>query len=273
MSESQYGIVTVTEEVRIYKPFEGRIIDNMPKLVAEGRKVISPKNLMVQRLSGLEGDKDFLTRNYVHTSLAVIPNPEGDEVKLCHNVPSIYGINAESKLKDGALKINQEFYDNAEGLTLTGSEVKKFSEKNYSQPKTREKVWEHFAEGDTKLSKEYKDFVCKKLNLSFDEVMGLWMPQTKGLRLLCVGSVDDDNRSYADCDYILGNYDSRLVGVRAPEAQVVARENLGAKVQAEPENKLIVAPTLDQMLAIVNSPDLNRQGMVEAITAKYQQQK
>ena len=207
----------------IYLPFEGPIERCIPELIAKGRKIISPKELMIQRLSGLKGDKDFLARFHVYTSLAVVPNPSGDEIKLCHNLPVIYEINPKAKIRSGALEITQELYDTAEGLMLTGSEVKPFLglRENYSQPKTREKVWEYFAEGDTKLFRKYRSFVCKKSNGSFDDVMGLWLPEDKGLRLLCIDSINDyqNHSSGASCINDLDGCDSggRLIGVAGSE--------------------------------------------------------
>lgn len=232
MTNAQYKTVTVKLYDKVYKPFKGTIAENMPKLVAEDRRVISPKELMIQRLSGFEGDKDFLTINRVYTSLAIIHNPQEDNVKLCHNVREIYEICPDSyeegnsrisKFYWGSLKITQELYDKTEGLILADSELTKFWPHGYLEPKTREKVWEHFAEGDTKLVNEYKDFVCKKLDLSFDKVMDLWVSkikitgygdfQVKGLKLLCINPVTESERSVADFNQSLDSDVNYLIGV------------------------------------------------------------
>lgn len=187
--ESQFEQVVRTAKIRRYKPFEGQIRAKMPELQKEGRELISSKKLEELRLHGKEGDKQYLRNSYVNVAVAVVPNPSGDEIKFVHAHPIIYTLKADTALERGAFPPAQEHYDGHDGFVLSGSEVSEFRNDNYALPSRRRAFWEFLAEGDAKLAKDYEQDVCQTLDLTFDEVMGLWLPNTKGLRLLGVGAV------------------------------------------------------------------------------------
>lgn len=217
MADAQNEIVVQAngEKVRKYKPFEGKSIDKMPELLAEGRMLITPKQLETARLSGFEADRQYLRGVYVSVDVAVIPNPHGKEVKYVYGHPLILTLNPNSGLTNhGALPVSQEHYDDYEGFVLSKSEVKEFRNNNHALPNRRREFWEFLAEGNVKLARAYEKDVCDTLGSRFDNAMGIWMPKTKGLHLLCIGSVANYNKSVADGNNLFGNYClGRLVGV------------------------------------------------------------
>ncbi|MBI5392741.1 hypothetical protein HZA96_02625 [Candidatus Woesearchaeota archaeon] len=151
-------------------------------------------------------------------------------------------LNEKTKLVNGTILVSSEQYHAIDGLVLVESELVEFRNNNYALPTKREEVWEFFARGNTNLTQKYKTDVCDSLNLTFNSVMGLYMPMTftKGMRFLCVGSVDDNDRSDAYGNYNLVYNCGRLVGV-APEAPVLI-----SACEAPRENGAV--PDLEKLL-------------------------
>jgi len=249
MSE-KYETITQTAEVRKYKPFEGRNIDQMPILLAEGRTLITPKQLIKVRLSGMPGDKENLRDNYADVDVAVLPNPDGDDVKLVIAHPLTKTLSPNSRLKNSGLPITHEHYDSHEGLVISGSDANEFRNNPYALPNKRREVWEFLAEGQD-LSNDYEKDVTESLGLNYDNVMGLWFPDTKEMRLLCVGAVrggdGPDTRSDAGGDADLAIYSGRLFGV-APEAQIGERSE-----QLRAQNSASESPLEDRVQAALSA--------------------
>src|SRR3989338_4070617 len=94
MEQHQFQTVNFVIPVRRFKPFEGANHKRIPELltgkdtngiqVDVPRELISPKTLMEARLgiTGTEADRTYLRNNYVDTNVAVLPDPNGDAVKL-----------------------------------------------------------------------------------------------------------------------------------------------------------------------------------------------
>jgi len=217
----------VRTQLRKYQDFYGSNKASMQRLITgqdkDGnqidvpRELITPNQLITVRLHGKAGDKKEYRGKYVDTDLAVIPNPSGDEIKFVHRHPLVRTLNKDTKLANGAMPITQDHYDDNDGFVLTGDQAKQLRENPYALPDIRRDCWK-FALGDEDLMKDYEADICDSLSLDFNEVMGLYVPSTAGLRLLCVGSVGDFDRSFADGDDYLGGF-GRLVGVArdAPE--------------------------------------------------------
>ncbi|MBI5392153.1 hypothetical protein HZB00_04080 [Candidatus Woesearchaeota archaeon] len=179
---------TVIREARKFQFFKGDVHVEMIKLRANGRELISPKECIEQRLYGLPEDKKMLRNNPVDSYCAFVPSKVGDEIKLVQKDSLIYQIVGGLNMF-GASPITQEHYDQQQGLKLTKEEVRAFWADCYTLPATRRKVWEFLAEGDVKLVQAYEQDVCQNMGLSFDYVMGIHLPHSKGLRLLRIGSV------------------------------------------------------------------------------------
>ena len=77
--------------------------------------------------------------------------------------------------------------------------------------------------------------------------------------------------SYASVDSYYGfdDLDGRLLGGSVGDAINSSAE--GATAREKIESQTIVKPTLEQTLAVINNPDLNREGMVDAMSTLYKQ--
>lgn len=193
---SEYETVTQTAEVRKYKPFEGQNIVQMQRLITgidqeTGEPVDVPRILLTAykllnlRVEGMPGDREYLRSRYVHVDVSLTLEPQGDEIKFTIDDPQIKTLTADTKLEEGVLPTTQEHYESQDGFILTGSEVQEFRNNPYALPKKRREFWEFLAEGDTALAKKYEKDVTKSLGLSYDNIMGIWLPDIKGKRLLC----------------------------------------------------------------------------------------
>ena len=76
------------------------------------------------------------------------------------------------------------------------------------------------------------------------------------MRVGWVGS-DGGNNAAADCGNNLDSGNGRVLGVDRSAEGGVAQE--------------IVRPTLEETVAVINNPDLNRKGMIKQVTKMYQQ--
>ncbi len=245
MANDQYATkeLKVVTNLRVLQPFEGSNHRVMKRLLTgkdeKGVKVdftrlpLSPKQLVQARLGRLEGaneaDQQYLRGVYVDTSTAVLPNPSGDDVKFDPEHPLVYCLAPETKLNPYNLDITQEQYDSSTGFRLTAEQANELRNKPYALPKVRRDFLEAQLEGDTKLTDDYIADVEKSLGMKFDNVMGLWLPQNKGLRLLCVGRIGDLRSGalgYGNLDFNIGC----LVGYVA-EPQSVAKK-LGVSLDA-----------------------------------------
>ncbi|MFA4887075.1 MAG: hypothetical protein WC595_02600 [Candidatus Nanoarchaeia archaeon] len=261
MAQNQFQTVNFVIPVRRFKPFEGANHKRMPELLtgkdANGmqvdipREIISPKQLMEARLGriGTESDQTYLRTNYVNTNVAVLPDPNGDAVKLVPRHSLIYGLNPTSELEDYNLPITKDQFEAAEGFVLQPELANTLRKDPYAVSNRRTAVWEFLAEGDTSLRKAYEEDVTKTLEMPFEKVMCVYVPLNKGMRLL---GVDDNYGSDASGYDNLDSSSGRLVGV-APEAQ-------GAQKNGA------VTPNLEQLIdlvspyvAQVNLPELRKQ--------------
>ncbi len=227
--ETQYEMVMI--HVRRFQPFYGANYKMMQGLLTgkdkDGNPVdvtrspISPKRLMELRLGyvGSEADKIEFRNNYVDTSLAVLPDPNSDEVIFSNRPPLIYQLNEDTRLVGGNLEFDGDVYAEAKksGFTINASDANTLRNNTYALPKLRREAWEFFAEGDTEITEAYAADVTKTTRLEFDKVMGLYLPRSKGLRLLYVWRLG--GRSNANGDGSLADDNGRLVG-EAPEALV-----------------------------------------------------
>src|SRR3989344_6288368 len=173
VAESQLAtttvIVTKTIDERVYKPFYGRTIDFMQRLltgkengvrVDHTRFLISPKNLARARLGMINSEPDtkYLNSVYVDTSTAVIKDSKTGRIKYSPNNILIYTLNPETRLVKGKgrLIVTPEQYTQSEGFELTKEQAERFIEDPFSQKSLRGRVWEEcFMEGNTQLTIDY----------------------------------------------------------------------------------------------------------------------
>jgi hypothetical protein len=246
------------------KSFYGNPLKQMPILlsgkvgdeaVGVPRRVITPKEVLHERVRGThEGDKSLLVNKYIHTGAAVITNPDGsgDVVIGLYSDPVIqklvHSLNPDSPIPGYSLKVSTEEYHAVEGLRISATVANDLRANVYAHKKMREKAWDFVAEGDARLVADNLALVQDKKGGSMDNRMGWFFSNDPGLRLVCVGSVDNDPYSSADGFDLINDLNSRLVGV----------------------SDGVATPTLEQTLAVINNPNINREGMVEAFSLLYQ---
>lgn len=211
-------------EIEMFKEFYGKNIDQMPKLLGEGRTPLSTAGLMERKLEVLTASEDVKGawwNNYFSTGDAVIYHPDGRfKVVTGNNAKPFWKeLNPKSKLSMRALVLPDGMYDKFNGESFTREEIKRYgiAEKMLTMEEAkRNPIWKALAGGDQTLLDSYVDAVFKKAekNPGYDKIMGVWLsqPQEVILGRVLVLSNDYDGL-YGD------NLDSlgRFVGV-APEA-------------------------------------------------------
>ncbi len=226
----------LNEPVEQYKEFYGRNIDQMPKLIAEGRTPLSVAGLMRARLSALSGSpavKSAWWDNWFDLGDAIAYHPNGD-VKIVPDATVLRGVSPQSKLQNGALMLEDGVYESLPGnefrrnkLGTTGQDLSKRQALNSP-------VWNELARGDHKLLEEYVNAVFSeaKERFSYSENMGIYVadaPTVPSVRPWYVYLLDC--RSGACGNYRLGSYCGRLVGVAAPEAPSTQKNFSTSNVQ------------------------------------------
>lgn len=217
-----------------YQEFYGRNVEQMPKLIAEGRVPISVAGIMAQRLnSGKEDWKD----NYFDSGDAIAYHPDG-KFKIILDSHSLREINAESKLKNGALVLADGLYESLQGQEFTRKDLVLGKDMSAADVKAHP-VWQLVAR-DGNLLNEYADKMFAEMKQRFDytENMGFYVAdanKTPTLRALYASWLESGSRLRGN-DNLESGY-GRLVGV-APEA-------LSA-------NGILVKPSLETALNVVN---------------------
>ena len=251
MTDSQYSTIEIQTltEVRQYEYFKGAVYTQMQRLLTgrdpkTGRRIdvprfpIHPKELMELRLgrTGSKGDKEDARNEFILTNAAVIPNPDGEDVKFVIGHPLIYKLKLETKLnKYGCLPINSQQYKRFYGFKLTASQARTLQSDIYALPKVRREFLQFLAEYDTKLADLYIRSVERSARGKFEkDVLGLSPPLYKGFHLLGFDSVGvvldfdpqyDDVMTGSDIDGLdhLDSEDTTIIGV-ATDPELVAQK-------------------------------------------------
>ena len=214
----------LNESVEKFKEFYGRNIDQMPKLLGEGRIPLSGAGIMERRLEVLtvsEEVRDAWWRHYFDTGDAVIYHPDGRfKVVTGNNAEPVWKeLNPKSKLSIGALVLPDGMYDKFNGESFTREEIKRYgiAEKLLTKDEAKANpIWKALAKGDQTLLDSYVDATFKKAEKDhgYDQLMKIWLSKPQDVthgRLWCFYGLDDD--SIADCSSDLGSISGRLVGV------------------------------------------------------------
>jgi len=233
----------VVTDLRVFAPFYGANPKVMQRLLTgeqDGQKVDFPRlpitvsqaeQVRLGRL-GEDGDRKELRNTYVDTATLVLPNPESDAVMTVPEHPLVYLLSGNTQLEGRNLPITKDMYEASRELEcsfeFTPEQANALRNKPYSEPKLRRAAWESWNGGDTELTDAYVADIERSIGYKFDEsAMGIWIPQSKGGRLLYVNWVDGD-RSDAYGIIDLGNGNGRLLGVAA-EPQDVSKKVEDAK--------------------------------------------
>lgn len=204
-----------------YQEFYGKNVQQMPKLIADGRVPMNVSQLMQRRLDVRNSDravKSSYMDNYFDTGDAVVYHPDG-RVKIVLDSQTLRDMTPESPRNNGALILTSEVYD-----TLQGEEFKKGKLGKTESPLSREDikthpVWKALAR-DQGLLNDYTDYIFAegKERFSYDTAMGVY-PDSAGndvkMRAWFVNRLGCRSGAVGWDD--LGDGGGRFVGI-APEA-------------------------------------------------------
>ena len=253
-------------DAKNYKEFYGRIIEQMPKLVAEGRTPLSVSGLMRRRLEVLNSPGNVRSSywdNYFDTGDAIAYHPDG-KAKIVLDTRQLRELTPSSQLKDNALVLPAGVYDELEGVEFSREDLEKYASGEWLKQKdvTSNKIWQALAR-DGKLLDDYAKAVFSQVRERYDSniSMALFVDSARDVPIIrswYVGRLDDDFRSNASGRCHLDGGYGRLVGVQvAPEAQ-----------SASPD---VAGPTLDQVVS-VTAPyvaDMNRESLRRDLRGLY----
>src|SRR3989338_5834678 len=211
-----------------YKEFYGRNVEQMPKLVAEGRVPMNASQLMQRRLdfrNGPEAVKTAWMDNYFDTGDAVIYHPNGD-VKIVLDSQTLREMTPESQRNSGALVLGEDVYKALQGEVFKKGKLGKVNDSMSREDVKAHPVWKVLAR-DQALLNDYTDFIFGEYQPRFSKdsalddlkLMGIYPGSINGtapeMRAWCVfGLVDWSDAcggNDLDCDC------GRLLGI-APEA-------------------------------------------------------
>lgn len=235
--------------------YEGRNVDAMPKLLADGRIPMSVANLMHYRMGQSAIFPDWKTNYFDNSDLIVYNSNDSGKAKFVFSVDrnqkitengrkALGLITPNARLSSGAIELTPEQYQSMNGIEVAMSNLGK-TESHLTQDEILgHKVWRilarhpsevptEFAE-DEKLLQEYSTWVAKQTNSNTN--MAVYLDscgKTPKLKAWYVYRLGD--RSFAVGRYALDYGDGRFVGI-APEAP----------------NARILRPTLAQSLDVIN---------------------
>ena len=214
--------VTVSTTTPKYKAYFGRIMDQMPLLLAEGRCLITPKQLMYARVHETNKHDRYLLRgHYVDTACAVCvaPDKTGEVAIGLYSNPTVKqvidSLSPKSKVVGGSLVLTLDQYHAVrdDAFVLAPDVTNSLQNNPRGELKEREAFWEYVAEGDKNLVTDTSKLIKEKTRSDRLEKIMVWYVTTiPGLRLLCLDSVGYDYSialGYYDLDVSHGH----LVGV------------------------------------------------------------
>ena len=122
--------LNLNENKETYQEFYGRNIEQIPKLIADGRVSMSASKLMQKRLDVMnasEDVKDYWTNNYFDTGDAVVYHPDGrrswDRLKIVLDSKNLREMTSQTKRNNGALILGEDVYKALEGEEFTRKQL------------------------------------------------------------------------------------------------------------------------------------------------------
>src|SRR3989344_4096516 len=216
-----------------YKAFpqEGtaQIVQQMPKLIADGRVPMNVSQLMQRRLDVRSSDpeiKNSYMDNYFDTGDSVVYRPDG-RVKIVLDSQTLRDMTPESQRNSGALVLTNDVYDSLQGEEFKKGKLGKLNDGLSREDVKAHPVWKVLAR-DQALLNDYTDFIFGEYQPRFSKdsalddlrLMGIYPGSTNGtapeMRAWFVGRgwVTWSGASGGDD---LDSDNGRLVGI-APEA-------------------------------------------------------
>ena len=120
----------LNELVESYKEFYGRNVDQMPKLIAEGRVPINTSQVMEKRLNVRNSNQEVRSAwidNYFDTGDSVVDHPDG-RIKIGLDSKTLREMTPDSPRRDGALILTEDIYNNLQGEEFKKGKVGKTGE-------------------------------------------------------------------------------------------------------------------------------------------------
>lgn len=204
--------------------FNGRTVDRMPELVAQGYSPISVAGIMEQRIKAWQsGDQELAQlwgKNYFDSGDGIMYHPDG-RIKVVPDSETLRSVNPNTSLKwYGAQVLSEGTFDKVQGEEFSRKDVKRFANEYLKQNEAPENpIWLALARGDKELLKEYVGQVYSRIN--DPDLMKIWVsdaPDFEAERLWCFGGLDNGSLVVGDNGGRLDGDGGRLVGV-APKMQ------------------------------------------------------
>ncbi len=204
-----------------YKEFYGRNIEQMPKLIADGRVPMNVAQLMQKRLDVRNSDEDVKSAymdNYFDTGDAVLYHPDG-RVKIVLDSQTLREMTPESPRDNGALILGEDVYNALKGEEFKKGKLGKVNESLSREDVKAHPVWKALAR-DQGLLNDYVDYIFSegKQRFGYDTTMGVYPDSASNkpkLRAWYVGRLEGRFGAFGRdlLDYGYG----RFLGI-APEA-------------------------------------------------------
>ncbi len=207
----------------IYKEFYGKIFQEMPKIIKEGRVPMNVSQLMKRRLEVQDGPAEVKTawiNNSFTTSDVIIYHPNGD-VKIVLDSERLREIIIENQQNRYNLTIKEEIYQELSGEVFRRKGLQKIHDSLSVGDAKSHPIWKILARDQTLLD-EYVDFIFAgaKERVSFSSAMSVDIgflgdgyiredkPEIRGWTIarLCDGSYSSGTDTF-NSDY------HRLIGI------------------------------------------------------------
>lgn len=193
--------LNLNENRETYQEFYGRNIEQIPKLIADGRVSMSASKLMQKRLDVMnasEDVKDYWTNNYFDTGDAVVYHPDGrrswDRLKIVLDSKNLREMTSQTKRNNGALILGEDVYKALEGEEFTRKQLGKTYESFSRKDVKAHPVWKVLARDQTLLN-EYADLVFEetKEKFGYDNAMPVYTTLINGntpeMRAWCISGI------------------------------------------------------------------------------------
>ncbi|MEK6959569.1 MAG: hypothetical protein AABX47_00205 [Nanoarchaeota archaeon] len=180
--------------VKYHDDFYGKIIEQMPRLIAQGRTPLSVAELMRQRILALSQPEDIKNawwNNYFHLGDAVLYHPNSN-IKTELDSQLLRQLNPQSKLQNGLWLITDEIYNASEGKEFSRDELSPLDTSLDKTAILSNPLWKYLAREDKGLLEEYTEAVFKEAQtFNYDSNMGIYLSTASGQTPLagawCVG--------------------------------------------------------------------------------------
>lgn len=203
--------------------YGGRNVEQMPKLIADGRMPASVSQVMQRRLdlrNDETGVKDFYMDNNFDTGDGVVYHPDG-RVKIVLDSQHLRDMTLESPRNGGALVLTAENYDSLQGEEFKKGKLGKTEDWLSKADVKAHPVWKVLARGQVLLN-DYTDYIFAegKKRFGYDTAMGIFLGSANGetpeMRVWYVYGLGGRSYAFGKSDLEFGS--GRLLGI-APEVQ------------------------------------------------------